>query len=147
MARITIDDGTREYIIENKYGQEICKLYFRPGDVSLVSRYHKLKDKFGEIIKPLESLNIAADGTAAGSDEEIKAIGKAEKNLCDLLAELLDTKDAASIFKTRSPFSSVGGRFFCEHVIGAIGGIIDDVMEEEVKASQERVSKYIEDKE
>ena len=74
----------------------------------------------------------------------IEAIRKADKAFRDKLNELLDSDDAGEIFKSRNPFSSVGGRFFCEGVLDALGGIIGDVMAEEAEASLKRTSKYIE---
>ena len=60
---ITLDDGTREYVIQNTYGEKICKLHFRPGDISLADRWQKMHDKFVESIKPLENIGLNADGT------------------------------------------------------------------------------------
>lgn len=141
--QITIDDGTREYEIVNTYGKTIAVVHFRPGDISLADRYQTMRDSFSEIVKPLADIDINPDGTADG-DAGIEAIRKADKAFRDKLNELLDSDDAGEIFKSRNPFSSVGGRFFCEGVLDALGGIIGDVMAEEAEASLKRTSKYIE---
>ena len=146
MAIIQIDDGTREYEIQNKYGETICKLHFRPGDVSLLSRWHETRDSFAETVKPLEELDIAADGTAA-DEAGITALQEAEKRFREALAKLIDSRDVSAIFDTRSPFASVGGRFFAENVIEMLDGIINSVLEEEAEASRKRTAKYIETEE
>lgn len=141
---ITIDDGTREYEIQNTYGKTIAVVHFRPGDISLADRYQTMRESFGEIVKPLADIDIAADGTAE-SDAGIEAIRKADAAFREKLQELLDSDDMGEVFKQRNPFSSVGGRFFCEVVLDALGGIIGDVMAEEAEASRKRTAKYIEE--
>ena len=113
MAIIQIDDGTREYEIQNKYGETICKLHFRPGDLSLLNRWQETRDSFAETVKPLEELDINADGTAA-DEAGIAALQEAEQRFRTALGKLIDSRDIGAIFDTRSPFASVGGRFFAE---------------------------------
>lgn len=144
MKRIVIDDGTREYRVENKYGKVICTLHFRPGDISIAERYRAMRDSFADIVKPLADLNIKADGTAA-DDAAMDAIHAADLSLRRALGRLLDSDDAADIFAERNPFSSVGGHFFCEVVLDALGEIVGEVMAEEAEASAKRTAKYIEE--
>lgn len=144
MAIIQIDDGTREYEIQNKYGETICKLHFRPGDLSLLNRWQELRGVFMETIKPLEELSINADGTA-DDDASIKALQEAEQRFREALGKLIDSRDVGAIFDTRNPFSSVGGRFFAENVIEMLDGIISKVLAEEAEAAKARTAKYIEE--
>lgn len=146
MAIIQIDDGTREYEIQNKYGEPICVLHFRPGDISLLHRYEEMKNAIPEMIKPLEDMDLNADGTAA-TDAGIAALGEAERRLREALSKLIDSRDFDDIFRTRNPFSSVGGRFFAENVIEMLDGIISSVLAEEAEASRRRTAKYIETEE
>ena len=139
-----LDEGTREYVIQNNYGEEICKLHFRPGDISMADRWDRMHTKFTDAIKPLESIGIKADGTAETTDG-VEALREADGLLRAALAELLDSKDVGDIFRTRSPFSAVGGRFFCENVIAMLDNIIGSVLEEEAEASRKRTAKYIEE--
>lgn len=141
---ITIDDGTREYTIQNTYGKTIAVVHFRPGDISIADRYQTMRESFNEIVQPLADIDIKADGTAK-DDAGIEAIRKADAALRGKLQELLDSDDIGEVFKSRNPFSSVGGRFFCEVVIDALGGIIGAVMAEEAEASRKRTAKYIEE--
>lgn len=142
MAVITIDDGTREYVLENKYGQEICKLHFRPADLSIAERYNQMRGSFDEIVKPLETISINADGTAS-VDDDIRVLHDVDLAFRRKINELLDMDDADKIFEKRNPFSSVGGRFFAEHILDAVGQIITETIEAESKASAARMSKYL----
>ena len=144
MKKIVIDDGTREYNIVNKFGKEICKLHFRPGDISIAERYRELQEGFADIVKPLSEMDINADGTAS-DDAAMNAIHEADMNLRKALEKLLDSDDAADVFKARNPFSSVGGKFFAEIVLDAIGNIVGEVIAEEAEASMKRTAKYIEE--
>lgn len=143
MKQIIIDDGTREYLITNQYGQEICRVHFRPGDVSLVGRYKEMRDEFHNIIAPLAEIDITATGEAA-NEAGLEALTRADENFRATLNKLLDSDDAGDIFQKRNPFSSVGGKFFCELVLEALGTIIREVSAEEAAASEKRVAKYIE---
>ena len=143
MKQIVIDDGTREYLITNQYGKEICRVHFRPGDVSLVNRYKEMRDEFHKIVSPLAEISITATGEAA-DNEGLEALNKADQNFREILNKLLDSDDAAGIFEKRNPFSSVGGKFFCEVVLEALGQIIREVAAEEAAASEKRVAKYLE---
>ena len=145
MAKIlkgVIDDGTREIPLYNNFGKLICKVYFRPADFSIVDRYNKLIKEFPDVIKPLENLSIKADGTAEFEDEW-KILKEVENNLKNKINELFDMDEADEIFKTRNPFSSVGGDFFCYRVIAGLSGIITEAITEEAHESKKRMSKYL----
>lgn len=139
-----IDDGTREIPIKNKFGKLICNIYIRPADISILDRYQRLTDDFEDIIKPLQTVNINPDGTAA-FEEEWDALKKAEDVLKKRLNEVFDMEEADEIFKTRNPFSSINGKFFCESVIEVIGNLITDSIEEAYEESEKRMEKYLKD--
>lgn len=141
-TKIMIDDGTKAYDLVNNYGKKICTVYFRPSDLSIIDRYHKVQDTLPEITEPLQNLNINADGTAA-FETGWDALKQAEEKLIAKLDWLFDMSDAASIFATRNPFSRVGGRFFCAVVLDALGELIEQEVTKEVKASQERMAEYL----
>ena len=140
--KITIDDGTKAYDLVNKFGKKICTVYFRPSDLSIIDRYKKVQSSLQEITEPLLNVDINADGTAA-FETGWDALKQAEDKLIDKLDWLFDMEDARSIFATRNPFSSVGGRFFCAAVLDALGQLIEQEVNKEVKASQERMAEYL----
>ena len=104
-------------------------------------------------IRALGSVNVAAvdeyrEVSARYEDmsAQIKDVEDAKKKLTELIEQLnilLDTNDAAAVFTKRNAFSSVAGKFFCEHVIDALGTLIASAIEEETAVSQNRVQKYL----
>ena len=142
--RGVIDDGTREIPLVNKFGKLICNIYIRPADLSILDRYSKLSADFKDIVEPLRDISIEKDGEAA-FEEDWKVLKGVEAELKRRINDLFDMDEADDIFAKRNPFSSVGGRFFCESVIEAIGNLIADAVEEEMELSRQRTAKYLED--
>lgn len=141
---VVIDDGTREYVIKNQFGKEICKIHFRPADFSIIDRYNALMADFAKIIDPLKDLSIRNDGTA-DFEEDWKVLKTVEADLKAKINALLDTDDADAIFSARNPFSSIGGQFFCFRVLTALEDLITGAIQEEAEASKSRMAKYLED--
>lgn len=139
-----IDDGTRKIPLVNKFGKLICNIYIRPADISILDRYEDLTKDFADIVKPLKNLDINADGTAE-FEKDWAALKEVETELKRRINGLFDMEEADAIFAKRNPFSSVGGKFFCESVIEVIGGVISEAVEDELKLSQKRTEKYLHD--
>lgn len=140
--KLTIDDGTRAIPVENQFGQPICTIHIRPADLSILDRYTAMREGLGEMLKPLENISVNADGTAEFEQDwaKLKAV---EAALIERLNSLLDTTESARIFEKRNAFSAVGGKFFCENVLDAIGDLIAKAIEDEAKQTQNRIAKYL----
>ena len=141
---IVIDDGTRELILKNQFGAVICKLHIRTSDLSLMDRYDALMHDLGDVVAPLSTIGIKADGTAE-FDAEWAVIKKVEADLTKRLSALFDTDEISAIFQHRHMFSSIGGEFFVEKVLNALGAEISKAIKEENELSKKRVSKYLHD--
>ena len=139
-----IDDGTREIPLMNKFGKLICDIYIRPADLSILDRYNQLTADFKDIVEPLKKLEIKNDGTAA-FDTDWQVLKAVEAELKQRINALFDMDEADDIFAKRNPFSSVGGKFFCESVIEVIGNIIVEAVEDEMALSKSRTDKYLSD--
>jgi len=142
IQKIVIDDGTREIPIYNMYDEKICTIRLRPADISIMDRFNDLQKALGGMFEPLTQISIKNDGTADTEDEWTVLKG-VEAELIAQLNKLLDTADAAAIFEKRNAFSSVGGKFFCEHVIDALGELIANAIKEETTRTNKKISKYI----
>lgn len=139
-----IDDGTREIPLVNKFGKLICNIYIRPADLSILDRYKQLTADFSDIVEPLKDLDIKNDGTAT-FDADWQVLKSVETELKRRINALFDMDEADDIFAKRNPFSSVGGKFFCESVIEVIGNIIAEAVEDEMELSKRRTDKYLSD--
>lgn len=142
--RGVIDDGTRKIPLENKFGKLICYIYIRPADLSIFDRYKQLTTDFQDIIKPLEKLDLNNNGEP-NFDDDWEVFKEVEAELKRRINALFDIDEADDIFAKRNPFSSVGGKFFCESVIEVIGNLIAEAVEEEMTLSTQRMNAYLED--
>lgn len=140
---IVVDDGSVKEIIRNKVGEEIGVFYFRPTDVGIIDRYNKVVADFDRITEPLETVNIKNDGTVDEQDEAgFKAMQEATKRLYDACNYLFGGNFAEAFFGSMHPFSPVGGKFYCENALSAVGQYISRQFDREVSKVNQRVSKY-----
>lgn len=142
---IQINDGLQRVPITNIYGDEIGVFFFRPTDIGILDRYNKVAGEFEGILKPLQDVSVGPDGNAKDpTDEEaVKALAQASGNLYGLMDYLFDGNMAEAFFGKMNPFSPVGGRFYCETVIEAVGGFIEQEFSIEAQMMSKNVEKYI----
>ena len=142
----TLDDGTREITLVNSYNKVICRIHFRPSDISIMDRYNALTKDFDKIAAPLQRIDINPDGTTDENMADNWAVLKqVEGEMIQRINALLDSDDAGEIFKVRNAFSSIGGRFFVEHVIEMLGNVISSYLEEEAELAKARIAMYTDD--
>jgi len=139
---VTIDDGTREIPVKNKFGKLICNIHIRPSDFSILDRYNDFLKDFQDIVKPLEDISITNAGEAQ-FDEGWKTIKSVEAEIIKRFNSLFDMDEAEELFRSRNAFSSVSGRFYCELVLEALGDVIIQTINEESKKAREKVEKYL----
>ena len=136
VAAITVDDGSRRVPIHNAQGEEIGSFVFHPTDVGIIQRYNDMVARFDGITAPLSGLD---DGDAAGMEA---ALREAERRLCDAVNELFGGDVAGAFFGRMHPFSPVGGRFYCEAVLQAVGEYISGQFDAETARFSSRTEKY-----
>ena len=141
---IVIDDGTQRVPIKNQFGDEIGVFYVRPTDIGILDRYDKMVGSFDEITKPLQDIGIAADGTPTDEDDDkaVEALREAEKRLYEAVDKLFAGNMSEAFFGRMNPFSPVGGRFYCELAIEAVGEYITKEFGRETAAMNKRVASY-----
>ena len=140
---IVIDDGTEEVPITNLRGQRIGVFYVRPTDIGIVKRYDAFIKDFDTVLEPIQNMNLNNDGSAKDNDAKtMDALHEAEKRLSDKLNTLFDGNFAEAFFDKLNPFSIVGGRFYCEVAIEAVGAYIQKRFDHEMNLAQNRVDKY-----
>lgn len=138
---IIVDDGSQRVPIKNKYGDEIGVFYFHPTDIGIIERFNNIADEFDKIVEPLENISIEADGTAADM-AEAKALKEAENRLYKAVNFILGGDVSKAFFGAMNPFSPVGGMFYCEVALNAIGQYISDQFKQETSKYSKRVEKY-----
>ena len=139
---ITVDDGSRRVPIQNTQGEEIGAFTFHPTDIGIVKRYNEMVDEFSAITEPLEALS-QVEGEE-GDLRFIEAQKEAGERLYAAVDKLLGSKDAAAaFFGSMDPFSPVGGLFYCERVLQALGAFISAEFDAETKKFSSRAAKYL----
>lgn len=138
---IVVDDGSITVPIKNNNGEQIGEFRFRPTDFNIVSRYNEVADKFADVVRPLMDANIDTNGE--GEDEEsIKLLDEAEHRLFELVDYMFDGNMAEAFFGKMHAFSPIGGKFYCENALSAVGQFISRKFDAEIKQVSARVSKY-----
>ena len=138
---LVVDDGSITVPIKNTNGDAIGEFKFRPTDFNIVKRYNKVANEFGEVVKPLIDANIDASGE--GKDEEsIRILNEAESKLFELVDYMFDGNMAEAFFGKMHAFSPVGGKFYCENALNAVGQFISRKFDAEIKQISTRVEKY-----
>ena len=138
---IVVDDGSVEVPISNTMGERIGTFRFRPTDFNIIKRYREIAEKFSEVTEPLTAANIDTNGEGADEDS-VKIIDEAQKRLFELIDYLFDGNAAEALFGKMNPFSPVGGKFYCEQALGAIGEFISKQFNAEIASVSSRVDKY-----
>ena len=137
-AAITVDDGSRRVPIHNIHGEEIGVFYFHPTDIGIIERYNRMVGRFDEITKPLEGF--AGDESDAAQAE---ALREAEKRLYEAVNGLFGGDAAGAFFGNMHPFSPVGGAFYCEAVLKAVGEYISGQFDAETAKFSDRAKQYL----
>lgn len=138
---ITVDDGMQEVPINNKFGRQIGVFYFRPTDINIIDRYNSIVDKVPEVFKPLEDINIDANGTT--EEASMGVIKEAEDKLFELCDYLFDGNLSEAFFGSMNPFSPLAnGTFYCEQALEMVGNFIASQFQGNIKSLEKRVSKY-----
>lgn len=139
---IEIDDGTKEFSIVNKYGQDICKIHIRTSDMSILGRLRAMQDAIPDIVKDLENVDIGNDGKSDDMDA-YNVIHTAEVRMAQELGKVFDTDEIMQIFEKRSMFSPMNGQFFVTLVLDALVKEIAASVQEETRKTNERIEKYM----
>lgn len=143
---IVVDDGAVKQSIKNKFGDEIGVFYFRPTDLGIVDRYNRVAAEFDKITEPLEHVDVKADGTVDETNEAaVKALGEAKSRLFRACDYLFGGNFSEAFFGKMEPFSPIGGNFYCENALSAVGGYLSKKLDVENKRIAARVGKYTDD--
>ena len=104
-----------------------------------------LQDEIEEIGKPLEDIDIGADGNAENVNDAkaVAVLDEAKDKLFAVVNKLFACEIADRLFGSMHPFSPVNGRFYFEHVLEVIGKVIDSEFGAEATRMNARVQKYI----
>ena len=129
--KFVIDDGRKEFVIENKLGEELFRFSLNPSDTNIIKRYDEVAEDFARLDNILNQ-----EDTAKGWLE-------GEEFVIEKLDYILGYKVAEKFFKVMGAFSLLAsGKFYIEEVFDAIGRVISSETGARVKKLTANLSKY-----
>lgn len=145
-TEIVVDDGSVRVPIKNLHGEEIGVFYFRPTDVGIIERYNDLLPRLDSIIEPLKDVSLDREGnpTDDSTEEQIIAINASKERLFEELNTLFGGDMASAFFGKQNPFSPVGGKYYLENAIEAVGNYIGLQFGVEAEKMSAKAKKYTE---
>lgn len=132
---IDLDDGKISVPIRNQFGEETGVFRFDPTDIRMVDRYNEVAEQFGSVMQNLD------EKKKQGSDP-LYLLDKAGDRVIELMDYVLGGDSREAFFKKTHPFSPRGGVFYCERVMEAVGKLIEQEFEGEVKQMSVRMKKH-----
>lgn len=144
VTTLSIDDGLEKIVISNKFGKELGVFYFSPTDTGIIDRYNEAITMLEKATEPLQSSNLVPEGNDAESEAAYiqNALNAAKAELYKAFDYLFDANVSEAFFSRTHPFTIIGGRFYCELVLEAIGSYIAERIGVEVKKLNQRTARY-----
>ncbi len=139
LGELNIDDGSERIPIKNKFGDEIGVFYFQPTDTRIIDRYNEAIVQFEKIVEPLISINNKDIQTP---EQFASVLQPVEEELFKLFDYVFNGNLGEAFFKRVSPFTLVGGSFYCELVLESVGALIADRIGVSVKKLNQRIKKH-----
>lgn len=123
---ITIEDGSKEYTINNHYGENLAVFRFRPADTNIVARYKEVQKYFSNF--------------SSGKDESLE---ECEKRVIEQMDYLTGADTGSSFFSVMGPLSPLeNGKLFVEICMDVLYNVISNEFDVRIKKTQSRISKY-----
>lgn len=128
--KIEIDDGRIPVTINNHREEEIGVIYINPSDFNILTRLEKVK-------KNMENIpDFKEDITGEG-------INEADRYVREQVDYLFGENVSDTVFKNQHSLSTLKGVTFAERLIKGLTPVIEQIITDEAKSSEERMNKYI----
>lgn len=123
---IIVDDGSKEYVIENQRGEKLATFCFRPADTNIISRFEEVQQFFTDF--------------SVGENESLK---ECEQRVIEKMDYLVDADTGSSFFSIMGPFSPLAnGKLFVEVCMDNLYNVISKEFDVRIKKTQSRIGKY-----
>ena len=101
---IVIDDGSKEYNIQNQHGETLAVFRFRPSDTNIISRFEEVQKFFENF-----------------STEENESVKECEQRVIERIDYLVGADTGSTFFSVLGPFSPMNnGKLFVEVCMDAL---------------------------
>lgn len=134
MKNLNINKGYKSYTIN---GDESVVITVKTTDFSIIDRLTKVQEHIGDIVTEMQSIK-----KNAAAEEYLAALDKADKKVKAELDEVFDSPVSAAVFGNMNSLSFAGGQPVALNFLEAIIPEIAADLEDEQKASAEKIEKY-----
>ena len=134
MKNLNINKGYKSYTIN---GDENVVITVKTTDFSIIDRLTKVQEHIGDIVTEMQSIK-----KNAAAEEYLAALDKADKKVKAELDEVFDSPVSAAAFGKMNSLSFAGGQPVALNFLEAIIPEISADLEDEQKATAERIEKY-----
>ena len=134
MRNLNINKGYKTYSIN---GDESVTITVKTTDFSIIDRLTKVQEHIGDIVTEMQSIK-----KNAAVEEYLAALDKADKKVKAELDEVFDSPVSAAVFGKMNSLSFAGGQPVALNFLESIIPEISAELEEEQKASAQKIEKY-----
>ena len=134
MKNLNINKGYKSYTIND---DENTVITVKTTDFSIIDRLTKVQEHIGDIVTEMQSIK-----KNAAAEEYLAALDKADKKVKEELDEVFDSPVSAAVFGKMNSLSFAGGQPVALNFLEAIIPEISADLEDEQKASAEKIEKY-----
>lgn len=134
MKNLNINKGYKSYTIND---DENTVITVKTTDFSIIDRLTKVQEHIGDIVTEMQSIK-----KNAVAEEYLAALDKADKKVKAELDEVFDSPVSAAVFGKMNSLSFAGGQPVSLNFLEAIIPEISADLEDEQKASAEKIEKY-----
>lgn len=134
MRNLNINKGYKSYTIND---DENTVITVKTTDFSIIDRLTKVQEHIGDIVTEMQSIK-----KNAAAEEYLAALDKADKKVKAELDEVFDSPVSAAVFGKMNSLSFAGGQPVALNFLEAIIPEISADLEDEQKASAEKIEKY-----
>ena len=136
MNNINFEDGYKEFIINNDPERTIR---FNPSDIAIVERFREAS----EALEKLIAESGETEKNVEKKEDTVKAIEKLDAAIREQIDYIFNQPVSETVFGKQSPMSPVGGKMLFERFLEATLPVITSYINDEKKASAERIGKYV----
>lgn len=140
MQNLSFNDGYKEFSIN---GDETRVIRVNPSDFALIERFNTAIEDISLKMSEIEDVKIDPNGEAVDDLKETAAmIKEVREYVNEKIDYIFNGQVSAVVFGNQSPLSSPGGITLVEGFLNAIGPVLNETIQADVKARDARIKKY-----
>lgn len=144
MRNLSFDDGFKEFTVN---GDPNKVVRFNPADINLLDRLDRAQKRIKEEQEKIpEDIELQPNGEPASDQENLDVILVELRSINKLIMEqvnyIFDGDIADIVFGNQSPLSTLKGKPLFERFLEATKPFLEEEIQKEEEASQERINKY-----